>query len=1171
MKKIAGDKNSRVMFFRWFLLGLTLSMVSSGYAAEFYVAPDGSDANAGTSWALAKQTIQAGVDAAASGDTVWVTNGTYATGGRAAGGEHTLTNRVTIDKPITVSSVNGPDTTFIVGAKDPFGDNLGCGSNAIRCVWMTNGATLVGCTLTNGATQCVRHDGPYDDSQGGGVWCEWWRWYSTNDAVVSNCSILGNCTAFGGGGSSGGALFNCLISQNIAGDHGGGGSQCLLSDCTISYNECRDTGGGGACDCHLYNCFVTNNKGPVGGGICESELYDCIIADNEAETGGGVDDSDVYNCTITGNKAWYAGGVSDGTLVNCIVYDNYAVNSGDNYDSSGYFVPSFTNCCTWPMPANGVGNITNNPQIASFRNPRLLAGSPCVNAGTNQDWMIGATDWAGHPRINTNDGVGVVDIGACEFYAGVQTGELTAAFSVNWTNVAVGVSAEFNSEIEGECIGFVWSFGDGEMVTNLAQCTHAFSAPGSYEVVLRSSNLTMTSATTVTVQVAENPVHYVSPFGGHVAPFTSWVNAATTIQDAVDAAFAGGVVWVTNGVYNTGGRAYEEQYAITNRVMIDKPLSLRSVNGPSSTFIVGEKDLASTNALGLGPNAVRCVWMVNGSEICGFTLTNGATDSAKLYEHEDGFSMLDRPLSYGAVHSRWIDTAISNCVLIGNTAYGFSCGRATLWNCLLCGNVVEVGGVAGGSVLYNCTVSSNAAIGVYSSSLYNSVVFRNYMTNGMEENWRNSTFYNSCTYPMPTNGTGNITNDPCFMGAGDFRLQSNSPCINTGTNQEWMLGTLDLAGNSRIIGSTADMGAYEYLLAPSNVSASVSGRVVHIDWPLAGGEQGVTIYRSQSPMSNGVAVTTLGSGENAWMDTNVVRGIPYYYSIRAIYGAGLSDYSIQAMGRLLTYLDFDGDGKADIAVFWAEGGAWYVLQSSVNAGRFQAWGWAESMPVPGDYDGDGIFDVAVYAPENGAWLIWQSGSQTARVQNWGFAGAEPVQGDYDGDGLYDLAVYVPESGMWMIWQSGTQTARVENWGFAEAEAVPADYDGDGKCDLAVYVPESGTWLIWQSGTQIVRAQSWGFDGADPMPGDYDGDGTMDVSVYWSEIGMWYAWLSGSQSMWCDYWGWNQALPVPADYDGDGPYDRMVYAPIFGQWYLWQSSSQTARFQPWGWSEAIPVN
>src|SRR6185312_7926843 len=55
---------------------LVLAAASKARAAEYYVSPTGSDANAGTMDAPFA-TLQKGVTAAAAGDTVWIRGGTY--------------------------------------------------------------------------------------------------------------------------------------------------------------------------------------------------------------------------------------------------------------------------------------------------------------------------------------------------------------------------------------------------------------------------------------------------------------------------------------------------------------------------------------------------------------------------------------------------------------------------------------------------------------------------------------------------------------------------------------------------------------------------------------------------------------------------------------------------------------------------------------------------------------------------------------------------------------------------------------------------------------------------------------------------------------------------------------------------------------------------------------
>lgn len=103
------------------------------------------------------------MDAAAAGDTVLVTNGLYATGGRLVSAAGDTTNRVAVEKPIRVQSVNGPGVTVIEGARGVNSTFFGLGDEAIRCAYLGEGGLLSGFTLTNGYTKLYRN--------GGGAWC----------------------------------------------------------------------------------------------------------------------------------------------------------------------------------------------------------------------------------------------------------------------------------------------------------------------------------------------------------------------------------------------------------------------------------------------------------------------------------------------------------------------------------------------------------------------------------------------------------------------------------------------------------------------------------------------------------------------------------------------------------------------------------------------------------------------------------------------------------------------------------------------------------------------------------------------------------------------------------------------------------------------------------------
>jgi PKD repeat protein len=209
----------------------------------------------------------------------------------------------------------------------------------------------------------------------------------------------------------------------------------------------------------------------------------------------------------------------------------------------------------------------------------LSAKSPCIGKGSYAS--VSGVDIDGEPWANPPS------IGCDEYWSGSVTGALSAALAVAYTNVAVGFSVSFESAISGPVSASSWDFGDGVVVSNRPYASHAWTATGDYAVALRAYNENHPSGVvaTVAVHVVAQPVHYVVVSSAlSTAPYSSWASAATNIQAAVDAATVpGALVLVSNGVYQTGGRAV---YGMSNRVAVTKPLVVKSVNGPAVTRIV---------------------------------------------------------------------------------------------------------------------------------------------------------------------------------------------------------------------------------------------------------------------------------------------------------------------------------------------------------------------------------------------------------------------------------------------------------------------------------------------------------------------------------------------------------------------------------------------------------
>lgn len=283
------------------------------------VKTDGNDSNDGSSWALAKQTVQAGINAAVtSGGEVWVKAGTYVglinvlpyvhVYGGFAGTEQTRDAR---NWQSNVTTLNGNQLGSVVTMQPGHRIN-----------------TIDGFTITNGLAP-----------RGGGIFCQ------SSSCTISHNNITGNAahitgendTYYGcGGGIECGGFGNQLIVDNTIayntadGLYGGGGIHTstfsTIQNNVISYNEATyDSGpfgvmGGGGIftssnsdnfgfysGLHITsNTFEGNESAGSGGGLYSYwtngvTISDNIFVANTAALGGGGVKLDSVTGSFTNN------------------------------------------------------------------------------------------------------------------------------------------------------------------------------------------------------------------------------------------------------------------------------------------------------------------------------------------------------------------------------------------------------------------------------------------------------------------------------------------------------------------------------------------------------------------------------------------------------------------------------------------------------------------------------------------------------------------------------------------------------------------------------------------------------------------------------------------------------------------------------------------------------
>jgi hypothetical protein len=296
-------------------------------------------------------TIQAAIDAAADGDTIWVADGTYSGKGN-----------IEIDfrgKAITVRSENGSAACII--------DCQGKG----RAFHFRNGETansvLDGFTITNGG----------NSDYGAGIHCV------ASSPTIRNCLFLRNVARHFGGGmanSSGShpTVVDCTFRENSSASlglfgRGGGmanrdGSNPIVSNCTFLHNWAKYAGGAignfDGSSPRVTRCRFSGNSARYSGGAVANWkdsrpiFRECVFSGNRSDNDGGavanLDGSapTFTNCVFSRNTAYELGGAmynqaAEVAIGNCTISGNHAERSGGGIWSGEAALIRLDNSILW--------------------------------------------------------------------------------------------------------------------------------------------------------------------------------------------------------------------------------------------------------------------------------------------------------------------------------------------------------------------------------------------------------------------------------------------------------------------------------------------------------------------------------------------------------------------------------------------------------------------------------------------------------------------------------------------------------------------------------------------------------------------------------------------------------------------------------------------------------
>jgi hypothetical protein len=338
---------------------LTILSAGSLSAATFYVDIDATGNNDGTSWTNAYTDLQSALNAASSGDDIWLAEGTYYPSVEVdvdnSGGSNV--REVTFQIPNGVSLYGGFDgsesllsdrnyflhTSTLSGDIGVQGDSSDNAYHVIFTEDVSSSTVVDGVTITEGYADLLA--GNNKNYHGAG-------WMNTTTGATLSSPTLTNVT----------------FSNNHAAAWGGGMANYVQN--------------GGTCQSVYTNCTFTNNIGPWGGGAIWNTGYS-----------NGTADITAINCLFIHNGGGGNGGAinndgrlnaqSNATIINCTFYDNDAQQGGAIYNdaaSNGTSNATVKNSIFWSNV--GGGNSFYNANTSTTTVSYTLLNEATTGVGT---------------------------------------------------------------------------------------------------------------------------------------------------------------------------------------------------------------------------------------------------------------------------------------------------------------------------------------------------------------------------------------------------------------------------------------------------------------------------------------------------------------------------------------------------------------------------------------------------------------------------------------------------------------------------------------------------------------------------------------------------------------------------------------------------------------------